>query len=45
MLIFLEVNGVQLDYTQDELIDLGFAIAAGNLDANSILNWLSEHCR
>ncbi len=45
MLIFLEVNGVQPDYTQEELIDLGLGIAAGNLDVNDILNWLSEHCK
>ena len=43
MLIFLEVNGVQMDYTQEELINLGFGIAAGNLDVNAIFNWLSEH--
>lgn len=45
MLIFLEVNGVQTDYTQEELIDLGFGIAMGKFDVNSILNWLSEHCK
>lgn len=45
MLIFLEVNGVQPDYMQEELVDLGFGIAAGNFDVNNILNWLSEHCK
>lgn len=45
MLIFLEVNGVQTDYTQEELIDLGLGIAAGELDVNAVLNWLSEHCK
>ena len=40
---FLEANGVLPDYTQQELIDLGLGIAAGNLDVNAILNWLSEH--
>lgn len=45
MLIFLEVNGVQPDYTQEELIDLGLGIAAGNLDVNAVFNWLSEHCK
>lgn len=43
MLIFLEINGVQMDYTQEELINLGFGIAAGNLDVDAIFNWLSEH--
>ncbi len=45
MLIFLELNGVQPDYTQEELIDLGLGVAAGDLDVNDILNWLSEHCK
>lgn len=45
MLIFLEVNGVQPNYTQRELIDLGLGVAAGNLDVNAILNWLTEHCK
>ncbi|MDE7398100.1 MAG: type II toxin-antitoxin system death-on-curing family toxin [Oscillospiraceae bacterium] len=43
MLIFLEINGVLMDYTQKELIDLGFGIASGNLDVNAIFYWLSEH--
>lgn len=45
MLIFLEINGVQADYTQEELVDLGLGIASGNLDVNAIFNWLSEHCK
>lgn len=45
MLIFLEINGVQPDYTQEELISLGLGIAAGNLDVDAIINWLSEHCK
>ncbi|MDE7360480.1 MAG: type II toxin-antitoxin system death-on-curing family toxin [Oscillospiraceae bacterium] len=45
MLIFLEINGVQLDYTQKELIGLGLGVAAGNFDVNDIFNWLSEHCK
>lgn len=45
MLIFLEINGVQPDYTQEELISLGLGTAAGNLDVDAIINWLSEHCK
>lgn len=43
MLIFLELNGVQLDYTQRELVDLGFGIAGGNIFVEDIVNWLAEH--
>lgn len=45
MLIFLEINGVQPDYTQEELIALGLGAASGALDINDVLNWLSEHCK
>ena len=45
MLIFLEANDVQLEYTQKELIELGLGAAAGNFDVNDIFNWLSEHCK
>lgn len=45
MLIFLETNGVQPDYTQKELIELGLGVAAGNLGVDGILSWLSEHCK
>lgn len=45
MLIFLEINGVQPDYTQEELIGLGLGAASGELDVNAILDWLSSHCK
>ncbi len=45
MLIFLEINGVQPDYTQKELIELGLGVAAGNLGVDGILSWLTEHCK
>ncbi len=45
MLIFLDINGVQLEYAQKELIDLGLSVAAGNFDINDIFNWLSDHCK
>ncbi|MCM1165295.1 MAG: type II toxin-antitoxin system death-on-curing family toxin [Lachnospiraceae bacterium] len=44
MLIFLELSGVQPDYTQKELINLGLGVASGNLNVNDILNWLTGHC-
>lgn len=45
MLIFLEINGVKLEYAQRELIELGLGVAAGNFDNNDIFNWLSDHCK
>lgn len=43
MLIFLEINGANLKYTQKDLIELGLGAAEGKLDSGDILCWLSEH--
>lgn len=45
MLIFLELNGIEIQYTQDELIELGLGIASGQLSSDDILNWLIEHAK
>ena len=44
MLIFLEINGAQLKYAQNDLIYLGLETASGKLDSVGVFNWLSEHC-
>lgn len=43
MLVFLELNGIELKFTQDELIELGFSTAAGKRDDQSILKWINDH--
>lgn len=43
MLVFLDLNGVKLRFTQEELIDLGFSIASGNKDDKSVLEWINHH--
>lgn len=43
MLVFLELNGVILHFTQDELTELGFAIAAGHKGSQDILDWIRKH--
>jgi death-on-curing protein len=43
MLLLLRLNGYKLQYSQQELIDLGLGLAAGNLDENDILKWIKEH--
>lgn len=43
MLIFLEINGAILSYTQNDLTVLGLEAASGNLDSSGILEWISEH--
>lgn len=43
MLIFLELNGVELSYTQNELVEFGLGVASGKITYDDILMWLTEH--
>ena len=43
MLTFLEVNGIRLECTDNELIDLGLGIAAGEINYEEILDWILNH--
>ena len=42
-LLFLKINNVQLNYVQQELIDLGFGIASNKLKKNDIRKWFENH--
>ncbi len=43
MLVFMAINGYDLEYSQKELIDLILSVAAGEKDDADILHWLIEH--
>lgn len=43
--LFLGQNGIQLEHTQQELIEFGLAIAENKFGADEIFNWLSKHCK
>jgi death-on-curing protein len=43
MLVFLELNGYDLFYTQKELSDTILALASGENGAEDILKWIIEH--
>ena len=43
MLVFLAINGIEIECTQKELIDVGLALADGTMDAEKLLIWLSLH--
>lgn len=43
MLTFLEVNGIYLDCTDDELVVLGLGIAAGEISYEETLSWVIDH--
>ena len=43
MLVFLILNRIQLDYTQEELSDLFLGVAADEKSYSDVLNWLVIH--
>ena len=43
MLTFLEMNGFLPDCTDDELIQLGLDLAAGQMDDRQLLDWIIGH--
>ena len=43
MLVFLALNGIELSYTQQELIDMIFAVASGQASAAGLLQWIIQH--
>ena len=43
MLSFLDINGIHLTYTDDELVDLGLGVASGKYFAQDVLNWIKNH--
>lgn len=45
MLLTLELNGIELQYSQNELSELGFEVASGKLSSDDILDWLIKHAK
>ena len=43
MLTFLEVNGVKIDCTNEELVEVGLSLAAGTMGYEELLNWVRTH--
>ncbi|MBR7032411.1 MAG: type II toxin-antitoxin system death-on-curing family toxin [Clostridia bacterium] len=43
MLTFLEVNGLRVECTNEEVAEVGLAVAAGTMDYEALLAWVREH--
>ena len=43
MITFLEINGVEVTCTDEELITLGLDLADGTIDDEDLLNWIIDH--
>lgn len=43
LLIFLEINGIELEYCQNELSELVLSIASGKTSLEELNQWIIEH--
>lgn len=43
MLVFLEMNGIEVTCTDEELIKLGLGLASGKISYEKLLNWIIEN--
>lgn len=43
MLVFLALNGIDLQYSQMELSDVILRLAAGEIEATDLLHWILAH--
>ena len=43
MLTFLEVNGIHLDCTNEDVVKIGLGVADGSMDYEALLAWVRDH--
>ena len=43
MLTFLEVNGIRVDSTNEDVARVGLAVADGSMDYEDLLSWVKQH--
>ena len=43
LLSFLEMNGIRIRCTDEELVHIGLSVADGSMDYPELLEWVMEH--
>ena len=43
MLSFLEMNGIRLQCTDEELVDIGLSVASGKMGYEELCQWVRDH--
>ena len=43
MLTFLEVNGIHMDCTNEDVIEAGLGVASGKMKYEALLEWVRKH--
>lgn len=43
MLTFLEVNGIRMDCSNEDVAAAGWSVASGSMDYDQLLSWVRDH--
>ncbi len=43
MLTFLEVNGIKLECSNEDIVEVGLGVASGRMDYEELLTWVRNH--
>ena len=43
MLTFLEVNGIMLECSNEDIVEAGLGVASGRMDYEGLLSWVIDH--
>lgn len=43
MLTFLEVNGIRMECTNEEVVEVGLSVASGAMGYDALLQWVRSH--
>lgn len=43
MLTFLKVNGIHMECTNEEVVEVGLSVASGTMDYDALLQWVRDH--
>ena len=43
MLTFLEVNGIRLECSNEDIVEAGLGVASGTMDYSMLLDWIRKH--
>ena len=43
MMSFFEINGINLIYSDEDLIKIGFSLADGSMNYHDLLSWVTSH--
>ncbi len=43
MISFLEINGIHIESSNEDVIELGLSVASGKMKSEDVLQWIKEH--